>query len=299
MREKEIVEKYDRILKEYANKVLPGFWHTLQNQRRPFQPFLDKLFNFYLFCSYLADSNFFLNDERYPSLNILYVKACLALFGIHNCLQYGLVTESAVLLRSLFESFLNVKLILQKDTEERMRLFDDFRYVEQWNSLQANKNLLKEGKISKEIFDRTFTPDLINKIEKNYLSVKSNYHPTNPYHWAWKIFKNETKNQRNPTIYFIANKLGLSTDYVKVYGSLSASVHNSPSLLNLVSTGNVITLAPNFSESIHNIGCLALGYLSELIDDLVGYLGFGESGEISTYLSIFWIRACNEDQGGK
>ncbi|MBI2486420.1 MAG: hypothetical protein HYW01_05595 [Deltaproteobacteria bacterium] len=302
MNDKGVVEKYDRALREYANEVLPGFWNELKNQRRPFQPFLDKLFGFYLYCLYLTDSNLFHNDEKYPSLNIRYVKACLALFGIHNCLQYGLVTESAVLLRSLFESYLfesylNVKLILQKDTEERIGLFHDFRYVERWNSLQANKNLLEEGKISKEIFDRTFTSDLIKKIEDNYLSVKSNYHPKHPYHWAWKIFRNETKNQRNPSIHFIADKLGLSADCIKVYGPLSVSVHNSPSLLNLVLTGNAITLAPNFSRSIYNIGCLSLGYLSDLIEDLVNYLEFGEPGEISTYLSIFWIRTCNEDQG--
>ena len=296
MEDKKILEKYDSALEQYTNEVLPGFWHTLQNRRRPFQPFLEKLFKFYLFCSYLADCKLFANkEEKYPSLQILYVKASLALFGIRNCLQYGLVTEGAILLRSLFEAYLNVKLILQKDTEERLKLFYDFRHVEQWNNLLANKKLLKNGKLTQDAFDKKFTSAHTKDIEENYLLVKSNYNQKQPYHWAWKIFNDEIKG--NPSVRFIASKLDLSLDYVQVYTSLSIAVHNSPNLLNLVSTGNIITLNPNFSDSIYHDGCLALLYLSELIEDIAQYLELAEANEISTYLSALTLSAHDEYQG--
>lgn len=289
MNDEEILEKYDKALQDYANEVIPGLLHLLENRRRPFQTFFTKLFDFYIFCSYLADSNLFPDDERYVPLSVLYAKASLALFGIYSCLQNGLVTEGAILLRSLFETYLNVKLILKDDTEERLKLFNEFHYVEQWKNLQANKKLLKEDKLSKDSFDKTFTPTMLKQIEEKYFLVKSNYHPKVPHHWAWRIFKDEIKGQGNPSIAFIADKLDLHIDYVKVYGALSISVHSSPNLLNIVSAGNVISSAPNFSQSIYHVGCLAIGYMGSLIEDVVQYLGFGEPNEISTCISAYTL----------
>lgn len=287
MNDKEILEKYDKALQEYADKLLPAFSKHLQSQSAPFDPLFKKLFYFYIFCSYLADSNLFPGYGKYTCLQTLYAKASLSLFGIYSCSKDGLVTEVAVLLRSLFETYLNVKLLLKEDSEKRLNLFEEFSFVEKWNSLQANKKLLKDGKITKDSFDKTFTPALVKEIEEKYSIVKSNYHPTQPYHWAWKIFKDETKDQRNPTIRFIANKLDLSYDYVKVYASLSISVHNSPNLLNLLSSENVISLAPYFSRLIYNFGCLAIEYMAYVIEDIVSYLGFGEPNEISTYVNAY------------
>lgn len=301
LNDKEILKRYDRALQDYANKIISGFQNCLGNQRRSSQPFLNGLFHFYLFCSYLVDSNLFPNDEKYTSLKILYAKSPLALFGIYNCLQNGLVTEGAILLRSLFETYFNVKLILKNDIEERLKLFDEFRFVEQWNNLQANKKLLKNSKLSKDTFDKTFTPSLVKEIEEKYSLVKSNYHPNLSHHWAWKIFKNETKDQRNPSIAFIADKLDLGSDYVKVYGTLSIPVHNSASLLNMVSTRNVISLVPNFSPLIYHVGCLAIGYITSIIEDVVRYLGFGEPDEGSTYVSAYTLavhKLCNNDDNG-
>lgn len=283
----DILEKYNKELQNYADAVFPGFPRYMENHRGPFLPFLKRLFDFYLFCSYLVDSGLFPDEERYQPLRILYAKASLSLFGIYSCLSNGLLTEASVLLRSLFEAYLNVKLILECNTDERLRLYSEFQHVEQWNNLQAHRNLVSEGKLSIDQFRKSFSDDLVREVDLNFSRVKESYHPTQPYHWAWKIFRDMIKQARNPTISYIADHLGLSLEYVKLYGPLSISVHNSPSLVHQVSKGADITLAPQFTKTIYNNGALAVDYVAHIVVAVVRYFGFRDSDEIVVYTTAF------------
>ncbi|MGH2569498.1 MAG: DUF5677 domain-containing protein, partial [Bacteroidota bacterium] len=249
-RDANILKKYDGLLQEYANRVMPHFPAYLEKQRQPFNPFFKKLFDFYLFTSYLIDSKLFPDDDKLVGLRVLFAKGCLSFFGIYSCLQNGLSSEGAVLLRSLFETLLNEKLILAENTEERAKLFYEFHFVEKWNNLEANRRLLREGKTTQATFDKTYDGIKLNQVTQDYDRVKSNYHPTRPYHWAWTIFKSETKGN-NPSISFIADKLGFAEDYVKVYQALSLSVHGSPNILNLVRNEKGISMAPNFTRTVY------------------------------------------------
>ena len=84
---------------------MTNFPAFMDKQRQPFSCFFKKLFDFYLLTSFFVDSKLFPDDEKIIGLRILYAKASLAIFGILSCLQNGLSTEGAILLRSLFRDF--------------------------------------------------------------------------------------------------------------------------------------------------------------------------------------------------
>jgi hypothetical protein len=293
----EIFQKYNNAMSEYASKVFPAFPRYLDSQRQPYLLFLKMVHDFYLFCSYLVEHDLIPENKACVPLRTLFAKASLALYGIYLTLNNGLDTEASVLLRSLFESYLNMKLILSSDIDERMKLYDDFRFVERWNNLQANRNLLATGKLSQKDFESTYSVERIDEVERDYNIVKINYHPKQPYHWAWKIFRHEIK--RNPSIKFISGKLGLSFDYVKLYSTLSISVHASPCLINDVGVGSSISLAPNFTNSIYNSGVLAVDYMASIIEELATYFKYAEPDEISKYVSAYSLAVMNEANRNK
>lgn len=293
----DILKKYNAELQSYANVVVQPLENYLEKERQPYQPFLKRLFDFYLFSSYLLGVGLIPKEDKNKPLGILFVKASLTFYGVYTSLQNGLVTEASTSLRSLFEAYLNIKLILQEDTETRLRLYDNFAKVERWNNFQANLRLVEEGKLTKEDFAKTFNPELIEKTKAEYEEVKTDYHPTRPYHWAWKVYS-ATPKDRNPSISFIAKHLKLDLDYVKVYSSLSISVHNSPSVINLVSNGHSISLAPKFSEMISTIGGIALDYIIKIIEVVVEHLRFREPNEIKVYMDNFILAVMDEAEKG-
>lgn len=288
-----IVEKWDLKLHEYDKHVVSQLPSYMATQRQPFEPFFQKLFGLYTFASFLVDSKPTPDDDKFIGLRILFAKASLSLFGILSCLKNGLSSEGGILLRSLFETFVAVKLILEKDTDLRLKLYYEYRFVEQWNGFQSNKHLLASGKTTEETFDKTFTLAKVTEIENNYNSVKANYHPTHPFHWAWSIY-HSTKNTKNPSIKLICDQLGLADDYVKVYGVLSSSVHNSANVLNIMQTQHGISLAPKYSKSILTTGSLATGYCIEIIHELAEYFKWAESEEIHVYSMMLASRIYDE-----
>jgi len=152
MNYQEILEKYNRALSMYLNEVNPQFQKYLDDNGAVYMSTLNRLYEFYVFTSYLVEEDIILQDNKENPIMVLYSKAALSLFGIYNCLKKGLATESAILLRSLFETLINVELLLQKDTEERLKLFTNFKYITQWNQLQVNRELLNEGLIDEARF---------------------------------------------------------------------------------------------------------------------------------------------------
>ena len=109
-----ILHKYDSAMQKYCNEVFPGFWKYIISNRRKYNDFLNRLFDFYLFSNYLVDIGLFKNKpESENPLKIMYAKGAVSYYGIYNCLRSGCVSESTVLARSLFEAMVNLKLILQ------------------------------------------------------------------------------------------------------------------------------------------------------------------------------------------
>lgn len=289
MKIKDILEKYDSELQKYANNAIPLFHQYMENESLPYNKFLDKLFQFYLFCSYLVDLKYFPEDNENEPIRILYAKACKTYYGIVTNLRQGLSSEAIILLRTLFENLLTVEILLQKDSSERLKLYSDYKYVERWKSLQANKKLLAKGLITEDRLHKTFDENRIKVVETKYNEVKENYHPKAPYHWAWKVFKDKLKN-RNPSIYFISKELGYETDYVKLYSTFSIAAHGSPLIENLVtdSKSNTITLSPIFTDQIVSIGCLAIDKIAKIVNKIAKkYLEPEIFREINIYIEKY------------
>ncbi len=257
--EADIVRKFNSEFQRYVKIVEPGLEKLLSDKAAPYQSMLRYLKDFYFYMCYLVDHGLIPNDSKHVAFRTLTAKASMSVFGMYNLLMNGVVTEAVISLRSLFEVYVNLKLIVEKDTESRSRLYENFEFVERRNNLEANLTLLTNGNLTLAQFERSIGPSTVDKIKSEFNSVKNDYHPKQPFHWAWKIYGGP----KNPSLRFISDSLGLSFDYVKVYGSTSISTHASASLVNIVSDGNAITLAPQFPILISSYTCIALDYCAE------------------------------------
>ena len=281
-----IIEYYNEALSRYINEVNPQFQKYLDDSGARYMSTLNRLYEFYVFTSYLVEEDIILPDNKDNPIMVLYSKAALSLFGIYNCLKNGLATESATLLRSLFETLINVELLLQKDTEERLKLYTNFKYITQWNQLQENKDLLNEGLIDEARFRAKTASANIPEVEKKYLELKDDYHPTKPYHWAWLLFRKKKKD-RNPSLRMICKELGYFNEYIGIYGPMSISVHSNPLIEHLVTNENSITMAPIFSNHIVSIGCMSLDYCAKVVISILQFFDIEKIKDIKIFIDAF------------
>ena len=200
-----------------------------------------------------------------------------------------------MLLRSIFENLLNLEIILKEETQERLNLYYEYRPVERWINLEENKKLAKKSEDYKNKFHLQFPEKRIEEIIHDFNKVKDNYNPKRPYHWAWKIYKNEL-GKKNPSIKFLCEKVGRLSDYTKIYSSLSISVHGSANIENLIKIGDSITITPRFSEQIYLIGGLSILYISDTIVKIIDYLNIPKKEEIIIYSKTFALDIYNEAQ---
>ncbi len=294
----EVLQFYSRELHNYSTTVIDPFNKYMENGIIPYRPFLRRLFDYFLFLSYCSDKRFIPDGEKYSPIRILFAKGSLSFYGIYISLSNGLVTEASTLLRSLLEVDITLKLILEKDTDERLELFKNYQTVEQWLNIQSNLELVASGKESKETFDKTFDSKLIVQVEEEYNRIKSNYHPDRPYHWAWKIFSNGDKKINNPSIKKMAEHVGHEIDYIKVYGATSLSAHGSHNLINILSQNGSVSLSPAFNKMIYTDGCLALDYISNILLSTVEYFNFQDPEEITFFNHNFILLAIEEAKNG-
>lgn len=285
----EVIQKYEDKVSKYHTESQILFQEYIKEKRKPYNKLLKGVYDFYIFCSYLLDEKIIQPNSENNTIFGLYSKSCLSLYGIYSCLSEGLSSEAAALLRNQFETYLNIKLILESDIDYRIRLFNDFKYVQRYLSIKQNQNLLSKGLIKEERFNKTYPKQLVDETQKKYDEIKHNYHPKIPYSWAWAIFKDKI-NGRNPSIRTIAIHLGEEFDYVKLYSTMSISVHSSPLIENLIGEGEVFTLAPLFNEHIVGLSFLSLDISGKVISELLNkYADIQTSEEISTYMNAYFL----------
>jgi hypothetical protein len=270
-----ILHKYDSAMQEYCSKIFPSFWKYIISNRRQYDDFLKRLFDFYLFSLYLVDAGLFKDKSanEYP-LKILYTKGVISYYAIYNCLRSGCVSEASVLARSLFEAMVNLKLILQTNIAERLKLYSNYRFASKW--LHSKTNPDNYSDTERKI------------IEDKYNKIKGDYHPKYPYHWAWKIYCKKRSN-KNPNLKFICGKLGLTKEYNTIYSTLSIAVHTDPHIDNLCTLDGKITISPYYSNMIYHVGFLSLFYFKEIIDSIVQYYKFDGYEDIQVYINYFLL----------
>jgi hypothetical protein len=182
MENEKVVRKWDIDLQNYSESLVPKFQNKLKLEGSKYESIVKKLYDLYILYSFIVDEKLSTRKNTFSAIMLFYGKSSHSILGIYNCLKNGLVSEAVILLRNVFEILVNVKLILEKDVEERIKLWDNFRFVSDWNNYQSNLNLLSEGILTLNQFEKTFNTKFIKEIELNYNKVKGNYHPKFPYH---------------------------------------------------------------------------------------------------------------------
>jgi len=258
----------------YCDKIFPGFWKYFVVNRNPYNNFLKRLFDFYIFSNYLIDNGLFnkITPEESP-LQLLYAKGGINFYSIHNCLASGCISEACILMRCLFETRIILKLILQDNIEERLKLYSNYMFISKW--LQVSNNTTD------------FLYSEINESYINYRRVKEDYHPKYPKNWWWKIVHD--KQHDNPGLKYVCKYLHLENDYNEIYNTLSIFVHTDPHIVNHYNVNGKTIFIPYFSKQIYHIGYLSAFYLDDIIADIVKYFNNEIYPDIIIYTSLFLV----------
>jgi hypothetical protein len=244
---------------KYYEEISLNISKYTTKKRSTYLDFLNSIYKYYVFMLFLADEKF----EKFDPMLLFFTKTSCSIFGIYHLLCNGLPSDAFVILRSIFENLINLEVILSDESEDRLKLYYDYRHVERWLSYENNKKFANISVYHKKRFEKYFPSDKIEEIELEYEKIKNKYHPSRPYHWAWKIYKSELNNN-NPNLKFLCGKLNRKEEYVRVYSTLSLTVHGSPNVKNIMRIENVITNAPILDDKIYIIGGMTVLYASQV-----------------------------------
>ncbi len=299
--EQKLFDHYEKETQEYFNKIFPGLTRLLSEGREPFRKHINFLYDIHLFQNYLLDDQekYFKSDASI-SISTFYSKAASDILCLYQCLNQGQIISSMSIERNIFESFVNLKLILEKDTISRIKLYEEFGYVQQWNRIEEYRKYIdsimenpqisdEEKKTEEDGYNKLFDAELIKNTSENYLKVKDNYLSGRPFHWAWKIYKDEIQKGRNPSIFFICKKLGIEKMYLQFYSLNSIVVHSQPLMSSMLTQKGGITPAPNFSDPIKNVAATSSILVTDIILLVLSYAKSPKYNEIKDYLNIKWL----------
>lgn len=293
----EIISHYENELNDYKNHILPQLNESIISERIPYILPINGLLNFYMLALYLLDNSktFFTEPAKFP-LNLIFTKTATDLVSLHQCLSIGQRVSSSYIIRSIFETYIDLKLIADSDTEFRMKLYEDFMIVSKWNHYNNYKKYIVrleserktvELKEAEQNFNTLLKNEDFEAVERKYKNISANYHPKRPYHWAWFIFKDKLKGE-NPKKNFICEQLGLYSDYLQVYTSTSLAIHNDPLAINLLIKKGYPTPSPNFSKNITEFSGLALSYTVEIFLIIFQLIQSPKYEEIELYLNYMY-----------
>jgi hypothetical protein len=292
----EVVKEIDAEMDSYIAHIYEPYKKVLNSKRAPYQKQLDFLSNFYVLLHFISDKyrNFF-NTLPVNALGLFYSKIGSDIISIRQCLFMGQLLSASSIERNIFETYVDTLLILENDTEERIRLYMDYEHVELWLKYEEYKRDLTDLESNPDIagdqiesaryhFNQLFKKEEIPLLVEAYEKIKDNYHPKTPYHWAWKIFKDKIKGQ-NPKLNFICKYLGIYDDYQQVYSTASLAVHNSPLMRNFLSDGEGMSSIPIFNETLKSIAGISLNLSIEIINKIFRYINFPDVDRIEFYLN--------------
>jgi hypothetical protein len=264
-------EEYEKI-ETFVSSVHPGFKNFIGSERSKFGLALKNLYFYYFITNYISCRNYISSGDEISLLSI-FSKSALDVLGIFNCLSNGLQIQSQILERSLFESYVTFEYILKDDTTEKLKLFRNFSNIEKWLKLELS--IRKDPTYPEKI---GMTKDDIEAYRNQYEKVRIDYHPTHPYHWAYKCFK-ESKGNRNPSLRNLCEDIGPDCvdDYDSFYAIGSLAAHPSFSLTSQFADTNssdnnaVIVNSPRFNDTIYSSCFFAMHYSSRISEKLIRY----------------------------
>ncbi len=292
-----IIHKYDKIFKAFYEHATYDVFPILDEKRQVYDFILTKLNSFYFITNYISSKcGMKTRVQSEDAFFTIYNKAALDLFGIFHCLCNGLQIQAGIIYRSLYESYINCVFILEKDTDERIKLFYNFQFVERWNhihnSLKCNPKYVEEMNIPNK---------KLNQYMEEYELLKNDYNKKYPYHWAYKIFKDDL-NGKNPTLFTLCKSLGedYAKEYNSVYGISSKQAHPSSVVGNHFifkeQDFNVNVNSPIYNDGIVSTGVMSLYYCGHIILGIIKYFKVDNLDEISVYIKSFIDIAFDESR---
>lgn len=156
------------------------------------------------------------SDYEYV-MSLLFSKAFKTYKGINILCKEGYGQDAGILLRSLFEIYVNIAYISKDESEKRAKRYYEYSYIKKQHLVELfdNYRLEKEGfKDAGQSIQRNR-----EEIYKLYNKVKGNYKNENggkdEFHWSGKSIKR------------MASECGLGTDHAYVFFIFSQLVHSS------------------------------------------------------------------------
>jgi len=299
----EIKKHYESELNSYKYTLLPKLNESIISERALYNTEIDGLLNFYLLSLYLLDnSKIYFTEPAKFSLNFIFTKTATDIISLHQCLSIGQKISSSYIIRSIFETYVDLKIISIQDSELRMKLYQEFQIITKWNHYCNYKNYIAKLVKSdnhelleevQENFDRLFNKKEIAELKVNYKNISCNYHPKKPYHWAWSIFKGKL-NGRKLTLKFICEEIGLYNDYLQIYSSTSIATHNDPLTINLLIKNGNATPSPNFSKDTKIYAALGLNFTVEIYLIIFKLINSPKYYELEMFLNYLYHKHIGE-----
>ena len=295
-----VIQYWGNELEKYKLLVGPGMRQLIDEERAPYKKQLDFLYDAYMFQNYLLDhQDDLIGKYVNKTISLFFIRAASDLFALRQCLMVGQLVTAATIERNIFQTYVDTRLVLNDETEERNKLYEEYQHVLLWSRVNTYKRYLEELESNtaipnekknseREYFSNLYKDFNIKEIEENYEKVKENYHPKYPYNWAWKIFKNELNNKKKITLEFICRRLGIYEDYLHVYATSSLAVHNQPFVANFMTRKGGITSVPIFNETISSIAGISASLVIEVILMILEYSKSDKIEEIGYYLNYIY-----------
>lgn len=284
----------EKDFEKYFKRIEASFEEKLNKDRAVFLPILNQLKKFYILTSFISD---YFGKVDYQAKNqgraifTLYNKSALDTFAVYSCLMNGLEIQTTIIIRSLFENYINTLLVLEKESEvfERCKLYDDFQHVLRWTHIKKSEENVNQNISKSSVFSSTDIENAKDCFEKIYM----NYCPDKPKHWAWKIFKDNVPhpNKFNPSLYYICNHLNKLEDYHRLYSTFSLSTHSASIIGNHFTTEDeefsISVNSPKFSISTVSYSFITMDYCIEIIKEILKFTKIKRYEELIKYLGKF------------
>jgi hypothetical protein len=216
--------------------------------------------------------------------------------GIHASLSTGAVFPPAVLYRTVFELLLSVKLIREKDTQNRSDLYMDFAKVLKWDHAEKT---LKAGLALDPVAD-------LSMLKSDYNAVRGRF-ANNPTYWWSSIIWNSPKDFASKqsigigrTCAYLDNA-GISPGmnggtftelYVRWYSTFSLLAHGTALATNMMAVDGHRPMGWQLHPTNTRIAPLAVVACSEIILECEAGLAHPKAGWARMYLTTLSKEAC-------
>lgn len=262
---------------EYKEKVYPYLLNHIEENQSDFEDLFVAFYQLYLLSAFMLDTQLKQIESDQKQILNFYLRSSISIHGIYHLCRNGIITNAALSLRSMFEDVIYLKIILEEDTENRLKLYTDYDKVNKWLYL---KNLQKYGDNKKRKTNLDY-----DKTKSDFEKIKDKYHPKNPYQWYWQIYNSDDNKEGRCNLVYLCRRLNWIEEYYTIYSTTSLVSHGSNISKKLYQSKNSITLAPIFYKlKLSTLVGLGAFYFSQVACDTLDF--FKINSDVKLYILV-------------